>query len=83
MATTAMAMRLLDDEALLLEVSDLQEGDRIVSFLTRHHGRKRGAARGARRRVQVLRTTGPGPDHPVMTDHPESSYLKCMWTHVW
>ncbi len=43
-------MRLLDDEALLLEVSDLQEGDRIVSFLTRHHGRKRGAARGARRR---------------------------------
>jgi DNA repair protein RecO (recombination protein O) len=45
-----MAMRLLDDEALLLEVSDLQEGDRIVSFLTRHHGKKRGAARGARRR---------------------------------
>jgi len=45
-----MGMRLLDDEALLLEVSDLQEGDRIVSFLTRHHGRKRGAARGARRR---------------------------------
>lgn len=45
-----MAMRLLDDEALLLEVSDLQEGDRVVSFLTRHHGRKRGAARGARRR---------------------------------
>jgi DNA repair protein RecO (recombination protein O) len=45
-----MAMRLLDDEALLLEVADLQEGDRVVSFLTRHHGRKRGAARGARRR---------------------------------
>jgi len=45
-----MAMRLQEDEALLLEVVDLQEGDRIVSFLTRHHGRKRGAARGARRR---------------------------------
>lgn len=43
-------MRLLSDEALLLEVADLQEGDRVVSFLTRHHGRKRGAARGARRR---------------------------------
>lgn len=43
-------MRLQEDEALLLEVVDLQEGDRIVSFLTRHHGRKRGAARGARRR---------------------------------
>ncbi|HEV8632284.1 MAG TPA: DNA repair protein RecO [Thermoanaerobaculia bacterium] len=45
-----MAMRFLHDEALLLEVSDLQEGDRVVSFLTRQHGRKRGAARGARRR---------------------------------
>jgi 23S rRNA (cytosine1962-C5)-methyltransferase len=43
----------------------------------------RGAARGARRRVQVLRTTGPGADHPVMTDCPESSYLKCLWCRVW
>ena len=43
-------MRLLSDEAILLQVSDLQEGDRLVSLLTRHHGRKRGAARGARRR---------------------------------
>lgn len=43
-------MRLLSDEAILLEVADLQEGDRLVSLLTRHHGRKRGAARGARRR---------------------------------
>src|SRR5688572_6389243 len=43
-------MRLLSDEAILLEVADLQEGDRLVSFLTREHGRKRGAARGARRR---------------------------------
>jgi DNA repair protein RecO (recombination protein O) len=43
-------MRLLSDEAILLEAADLQEGDRLVSFLTRHHGRKRGAARGARRR---------------------------------
>ncbi len=43
----------------------------------------RGAGRGARRRVQVLRTTGPGPDHPVMTDHPESAYLKCLWCRAW
>ena len=43
----------------------------------------RGAARGARRRVEVLRTTGPGADHPVMTDHPESAYLKCLWCRVW
>jgi 23S rRNA (cytosine1962-C5)-methyltransferase len=43
----------------------------------------RGAARGARRRVQVFRQTGPGPDHPVMTDCPESGYLKCLWARVW
>jgi 23S rRNA (cytosine1962-C5)-methyltransferase len=43
----------------------------------------RGASRGARRRVQVLRGTGPGADHPVMTDCPESAYLKCLWCKVW
>jgi 23S rRNA (cytosine1962-C5)-methyltransferase len=48
----------------------------------------RGAARGggARHeggRVQVLRQTGAGPDHPVMTDCPESAYLKCIWARVW
>ena len=43
----------------------------------------KGAARGARRRVQVLSQTGPGADHPVMTDCPESSYLKCLWCRVW
>ena len=32
---------------------------------------------------QVLRMTGPGADHPVMTDCPESAYLKCMWCRVW
>jgi DNA repair protein RecO (recombination protein O) len=45
-----MGLRLLSDEAILLEVADLQERDRIVSFLTRHHGKKRGAARGAKTR---------------------------------
>ena len=43
----------------------------------------RGAARGARRRVQTLRLTGAGADHPVMTDCPESAYLKCIWARVW
>ena len=43
----------------------------------------RGAARSAGKRVQVMRTTGPGADHPVMTDCPESSYLKCLWCRVW
>lgn len=42
----------------------------------------RGAARSANRRVQVLERTGPGLDHPVMTDCPESAYLKCLWCRV-
>jgi DNA repair protein RecO (recombination protein O) len=37
-------------EAILLEVADLQEADRVVTFLTREHGKKRGAARGAKRK---------------------------------
>jgi 23S rRNA (cytosine1962-C5)-methyltransferase len=42
----------------------------------------KGAARSANRRVQVIRATGPGADHPVMTDHPESAYLKALWCRV-
>ena len=41
-------MRLFDAEALLLDVVDLQERDRIATFLTADHGKKRGVARGAR-----------------------------------
>ena len=37
-------------DALILEVRDLQDADRIVAFLTRERGHKRGVARGARRR---------------------------------
>jgi len=37
-------------EALILEVFDLQEKDRIVTFLTRERGKVRGVARGARRK---------------------------------
>lgn len=43
-------MRRFDAEAILLEVADLQEADRVVVFLTREQGKKRGAARGAKRR---------------------------------
>jgi DNA repair protein RecO (recombination protein O) len=43
-------LRFRQAEAFLLSVTDLQEADRVVEFLTREHGRKRGAARGAKRR---------------------------------
>lgn len=37
-------------EALLLDVRDLHDRDRIVVFLTREHGKKSGVARGSRMR---------------------------------
>lgn len=43
-------MQLLTAEALLLDVMDLQERDRIVTLLTAAHGKVRGVARGARRK---------------------------------
>src|SRR3990172_2840396 len=43
-------MRFFDSEAILLDVVDLHDRDRIVTFLTREWGKKRGVARGARRR---------------------------------
>jgi DNA repair protein RecO (recombination protein O) len=41
---------LLASEALLLDVAELHDRDRIVTFLTREHGKKRGVAQGARRK---------------------------------
>ena len=43
-------MTLQSLDALLLDVVDLQEQDRIVTFLTAERGKKRGVARGARRK---------------------------------
>src|SRR5436305_7031820 len=41
-------MALLSAEALILDVTDLHDRDRIVTFLTRERGKKRGVAKGAR-----------------------------------
>ena len=41
-------MRFHTCEALLLDVRDLHDRDRIVVFLTREHGKKSGVARGSR-----------------------------------
>ncbi len=40
------------------------------------------AAHRARRRLQILAQTGAAPDHPVMSNCPESGYLKVLWTRV-
>lgn len=43
-------MRAFSGEALILDVFDLHEKDRIVTLLTRERGKKKGVARGARRK---------------------------------
>jgi DNA repair protein RecO (recombination protein O) len=45
-----LTLRLHTEEALLLDVRDLHDRDRIVTFLTRERGKKSGVARGARTR---------------------------------
>ncbi|MHC5111257.1 MAG: class I SAM-dependent rRNA methyltransferase [Planctomycetota bacterium] len=40
------------------------------------------AVRHAGRKCQVLDITGPGLDHPVSPDCPESSYLKAVWLRL-
>ncbi|MBI4371080.1 MAG: hypothetical protein HY552_02160, partial [Elusimicrobia bacterium] len=43
----------------------------------------RTAAGSAGRRVQILRKSGAGADHPFAADHPEGEYLKVLWCRVW
>lgn len=45
-------------------------------------GAVRHAARRTGRRLQMLDATGPGADHPVMINCPESAYLKALWFRV-
>ena len=42
-------MSLYRDEALILRTQKLGEADRIITMLTRDHGRVRGVAKGVRR----------------------------------
>lgn len=41
-------MALITAEALILDVRDLHDRDRIITFLTREHGKRSGVAKGAR-----------------------------------
>ncbi len=41
-------MQTLASDALMLDVVDLQERDRIITFLTAEHGKRRGVAQGAK-----------------------------------
>ncbi len=41
-----------------------------------------GAAHRHGKKLQILDRTGPGADHPVMSNCPESNYLKVLWARV-
>lgn len=53
----------------LLSTDDFEE---LVMGVAHRHGRK----------LQILDRTGPGMDHPVMSNCPESRYLKVIWAIV-
>lgn len=40
------------------------------------------AARRNNRPIQLFDQTGPGADHPIMLDCPESAYLKALWCRL-
>lgn len=40
------------------------------------------AAHKRQKRLQILDRTGAGPDHPCLSNYPESRYLKVIWARV-
>ena len=42
-----------------------------------------GVAHRSGRKLQLLDRSGAGPDHPIMSNCPESLYLKTVWARVW
>jgi 23S rRNA (cytosine1962-C5)-methyltransferase len=73
----AVALQLVKPGGLFLSCScsgllDVAEFEEIVM---------RSAHRN-KRKLQILDRTGAGPDHPVMSNCPESRYLKALWAIV-
>ena len=73
-----LALRVVQPEGLLLtcSCSGLLPRDELLELVAT-------AARKEGRRVQLLASTGAGPDHPVLLNCPESEYLKALWMRVW
>lgn len=83
-----LALQLVEPGGLLLSCScsGLMPGERLVETI-----RRAAAASGEAREnlpatqprsVQFLDRTGPGADHPVAADCPETEYLKAIWCRV-
>ncbi|MCB1129177.1 MAG: class I SAM-dependent rRNA methyltransferase, partial [Verrucomicrobiae bacterium] len=71
----ALAMRLLAPDGLLVtcSCSGLLEAEEFERMVIR-------MAHRLDLRLQILDRTGAGPDHPVLSNCPESRYLKLLWT---
>jgi len=72
-----LAVSLLEPGGLLVtcSCSGLVSAEDFEQFVCR-------AAHRQGRRLQILDRTGAGPDHPVMSNCPESRYLKVLWARV-
>ena len=72
-----LALGLVEKEGLLITCfcSGLLSAEEFESAVIR-------AAHRAGRRLQFLDRTGAGEDHPVMSNCPESRYLKVLWARV-
>ena len=74
----ALAMSVVKPGGLLLtcSCSGLVSREQFLDIV-------KSAANRLRRPLQILDQTGAGPDHPVMANCPESSYLKTVWARPW
>jgi 23S rRNA (cytosine1962-C5)-methyltransferase len=72
-----LAMMLLPSGGLLVtcSCSGLLSAEDFEAIVVR-------AAQRVGRRLQFIDRTGAGPDHPVMSNCPESRYLKVLWARV-
>ena len=73
-----MGMNVLEPGGLLVTCScsgavDMEGFEQLVARAAQRLGK----------RLQFLDRTGPGADHPVMANCPESRYLKVIWARVW
>ena len=73
-----LAISLVEPGGLFVSCScsglwNLEEFERVVVL----------AAHRQNRRLQFFDRTGPGADHPVMSNAPEGRYLKVLWARVY
>jgi len=73
----SLALGLVEPGGLFVSCccSGLLPGDEFEQIVIR-------AAHRLNRRLQVVDRTGAGPDHPVMSNCPESRYLTVLWARV-